>query len=174
MGMQILVWEDKHSTSYYDASTPEKLEEAARLILQVLTSDYGYIQDPGEDLSEWDLNRLDMELVNMEESEYAALPDKFRIPVEHEKKKYAKLKADLAERQEEYKTAVAVANGETVMEKFRRRDKWDDEEWAKFVEKWPEYPVHDGWMWRPVSAWSILQKRDGREYEHYNLENLVN
>lgn len=111
---RILVWEDKHSTSYYNASTPEKLEESARMILEVLTGDYGYIQDPGTELSEWDTNRLNMEFVEIDESAYIALPEALQIPIKHEKKKYAKLMADLKARQDDYKLACDLASGKVA------------------------------------------------------------
>ena len=169
---RILVWPDKHGTSYWKASTDEELQESSRKILKILTSQYGYIQDPGTEINEWQLSRLDMDLVNMPESDYASLPQKLRDPIEKEKYKYLRLIKELERDQAEYKTACALANGEVVEEKWRRRDKYDDEQWQKIVERWPDRPIRGGWMYRVVTPWDFLYSRSDYEYEGYSLEDV--
>lgn len=150
MMSKILVWRSKTGTYYYDASTPEALEWSATKILQRLVSD-GMVWNPGKLIVTWDSYIVDMTDEEMEKE----------FPVNHE---LAKVKRDKAKREREremkfyseeklmWDCVIGVLKGEPV--------KVSHEVDGMLVET-------------PITAWRILQQRNGWEYEDYSLANVL-
>jgi hypothetical protein len=169
---QILVWKAKHADYYYDASTPEKLDKAARKIIHSLVYEEQYIYEPDDDISEHTLRPIDMDFVNMTDEAVAALPEKFQEEVKTHKKRYALVVKQIEDEKAHYQRAKDFADGKVWEEPFRRQVKGREDSWEKILAKWPENPVRDGIMYAPASAWAFLQERNGGEYEHFSLESV--
>lgn len=110
--MQILVWEDKHCTNYYDASTPEQLDASARHIIEVLV-DNDYVHDPGtwEDV-DLQYSGIDFELAALDDEAVKALPtDGLRKEALRHRQSLAYRKRSHEQAVEDYNLATALAKG---------------------------------------------------------------
>lgn len=148
--MEIIVWEAKHYTNYYDASTEEAKQASAREIIRDLISG-SYIVKPE---AEPDLrySGIDFELANLTEEEIAALPvESLRDEAKKHKRKLS-LRLKQHERDiKDFDLAQKLAAGETVMYQAvnRRTNKIEE---------------------RELTPWGYVQSRSGGEYEQISLE----
>lgn len=147
---RILVWKSRTGTYYYDASTQEALEWSAKKIIQSLVSE-GMVWNPGKLIVTWDAYIVDMTDEEMERI----------FPNNHE---LAKTKRDKAKRQRERETNFY--NDEKIM--------WECIQGILHNEPVVADITIDGTVSRrPVTAWTILQQRNGWEYEHYSIANVL-
>lgn len=148
--MQIIVWEDKHVTSYYDASTTAAWDKSAIAILKDLTGEYGYL-DP-EAYKPY-ITDKDRELAGID---LEALPDNARSAVEKDVKR-ARHHIDTEERyynqakkQRQLADSYIEAGKSPVMLRGKGT-KWERE---------------------VPASWLILEERNGGEYERFSLETV--
>lgn len=140
---RVLRWRGDDSERYYDASTPELLEEAATKILRTLV-DEGWVFDPGDLKVRWD-----EKLANSTENEILALPEslqeKFRDEVDRARRTRARELQFHDLEVQMYSDIMQVLSSKKL-------------------------PVDE--RGRPLSAWDILLRRSGWEYEDYSLKTL--
>lgn len=156
--MNIIVWEDKHGTSYYDASTPENREASAREILRQLI-DQQYIYKPDD---EPDVYGIDMELVALTEDQVDALPtNSMAAEARKHRKTYAARVRENDDAKREYETIQEILAGETV---YRRWTRQTDSRDGKFKAGQR--------MKAPITAWSMVSARSDYEYEQFSEETV--
>lgn len=171
--MRILTWRNKYGTQMYSAATDEELEGAAREILAELVRD-GWIYEP----SKPDFDEAERELIRMTEDEVAALPAALRANAEKERADAARRVSQYEDELGELARAKRILAGNVEWELSRARADYDDDRWDRMVEaatsRWfgPVEVREDG-IYKKDSAWSILQERDGAEYEDYRLDSLT-
>ena len=169
---RILVWAGKYGHRYYDASTAEKLERSARAIVATLVKD-GWIYEPDE--PRFDSEELEAEALT--EAELASMPEFARERATSLRKAVKARRQASAEEREDYERATELAEGKSPLTTFRARTRHRDDEWDELVaavmEKYPD-AVHEGnVIYRPGTAWGLLQERDGAEYESYSVETVT-
>lgn len=170
--MEILSWKNKYGTKHYDASTPERLERAARAVLKELIDDgWMYAPDPPA------LSEEKQEMVGLTEEQVEALPPALRTGARLVRDAVAQAMEAYEEEAAEYDLAVRLARGESVMEARWTRSGQPDAEWAAICEdartRWPHAELREDGVYLPATAWSILQSRDGYEYEFYSLSRVI-
>lgn len=149
--MKIIVWEDKHSTKYYDASTPEAWDASAIEILRELTDEpYGYmnpeyakpfISDDDRRLAGIDLDTLPTDA----RDELSHKVTQARAHIEREERGYRRA-------QEEYALALSyIKAGKSPMMVRGKGYRG-------------EHPV--------PSSWLIVESRSGYEYENFSTETV--
>ena len=148
---RILVWKAKHGDYYFEASTDEDLEKSACKIVTQLVRE-GWAYDPGELRVSWDTNIVDVSDQDIEE-----MPEAFRETFRAERDRAQRQRARETKFHESevlmWQRMNMLVNGETPTRTIRTKD--------------------DELTEVPVTAWYILQQRNGWEYENYRLE-LVN
>lgn len=156
--MKILVWKGKHTDRYYDASTVENLEAAARsIITELLEIGYIYRPSPRQEVAS-DVQ----ELLNLTQEEVAALPEAVKTFTQEKLQRHHALMAADEAVQREWERAQAHKRGEKTGHLVMARN---DARWAKGSEqaaKKPEvfYENEEG-IFRRETAWSFLQARSG-------------
>lgn len=147
--MQIIVWEDKHTTGYYDASTTEAWDKSAIKILQDLIDQRyldpetykPYIKDKDRELAGIDLD---------------ALPDAARSAIEQDVRR-ARNYIDTEERyynhvKEQHSLALGyIEAGKSPVMLRGKGTRWEKE---------------------VPASWLILEERNGSEYERFELETV--
>lgn len=132
---RILVWRGKYDDKYFNANTPENLENSARMILRELLN-LGHVVDPGVFvLSDEEQNILDF--VNNHD-----LND---VPEEIRDEAFRKSKSILR----------------------------DEEQYAQYKDEFEKIKLIVRGVKTDVTAWSILQNRNGDEYEDYELATVI-
>lgn len=148
---RILVWKGKHGDYYFEASTDEELEKSACKIVTQLVKE-GWAYDPGELRVTWDTN-----IVDVTDEEIEEMPEAFRATFrqERDRARNARSRETRFHEQEKlmWERMNTLMRGETPTRTVRTRD-------DELVEV-------------PVTAWSILQERNGWEHEVYELEMVV-
>lgn len=153
MGLtQIIVWEDKHATSYYNASTTEAWDKSAIQILKDLTGVYGYLDpemykpyvtDKARELAGIDLD---------------ALPDAARSAME--------------------KDVLSTRRRIESEERYYKRVQKQRQLALEYIEagKSPVMLRGKGTRWEKEvpASWLILEERNGGEYEKFLLEDVYN
>lgn len=165
--MDILVWKNKYDDRYLDASTDEALELSAQSILRELLQD-GWIPKPDP----VDFDEEELEVLAMSEEQLEELPKSVRESVESEIQSLKRRQAIADEYSKEYEDAQAVLYGTAPEVCIRRKAKYSEEDWAKILKaskNWFGAVEREDGIYRKPSAWSILQSRDGAEYENYSL-----
>lgn len=148
--MQIIVWEDKHATSYYDASTTEAWDKSAIKILKDLTGEYGYL-DP-EAYKPY-ITDKDRELAGID---LDVLPDAARSAIEKDVRR-ARHHIDTEERyykhvQEQHRLALSyIEAGKSPVMLRGKGTRWENE---------------------VPASWLIIEERNGGEYERFSLETV--
>ncbi len=170
---QVLVWEHKHGRNIYDASTPESLEASARKILSTLI-DWQYLSASTEEPY---VSPNDRPLLEIAEETVSALPEPFKSQVETARKRYNESKKELQEANAEFEIANRLIAGEVIYHTARRRKKYSADDWTTIVEaaqtKWKNNPkIYDDRIETQITAWGLLQKRNGYEYEQFELESV--
>lgn len=147
--MQIIVWESKHTTSYYDASTTAAWDKSA---IQILTDliDMQYM-DP-EAYKPY-ITEKDRELASID---LEALPDNARSAVEKDVRR-ARHHIDTEERYYKH-----------IQEQRRLADSYIE------AGKSPVMLRGKGTRWEKEvpASWLILEERNGGEYEKFGLETV--
>lgn len=145
--MKILVWRCKYGENYYDASTPEALEASSLEVLRNLVKD-GYIFEPKDPMKHIEYSGIDLELARLTPEQIHALPTQsLRDEAIKHMKRFAYRYAVYYHEKHQYEVIQRLLNGETVVEK------------------------HNGKQ-RTFTAWSILQMRDGSEYENFSVADV--
>ena len=169
--MQVLSWRAKHGTYLYDASTSEKLEASARMILKELMEDgWMYRPTPPE------ANPADQEILSLTDEQVAALPERLRQEAVQIRREHALEQAQYEEEMEEWREAEAILAGTAEPELIRARADYSDEDWERILERVPQWhlaEVREDGVYRPPTAWRMLQDRSGYEYEDYRLERVI-
>lgn len=157
--MRVLVWKNKHANQYYDASTPEALDASAREILRSLIHDYQYVYGP----SEPSYFGIDLEQAALTDDQIAELPtNAMRETAASHKSAKERADKEYEDDVEEYQNALKVSRGEEVIVDhgvYRRDDprgRWKAGDRAL----------------KKLTAWDILQDRNGAEYEVFELEEV--
>ena len=176
--VKILVWTHKHGSEYYDASTPEKLEASARLVLEDLIG-ARYITAPEDPMKHIEYSGIDMELAQLDDETIDALPTQsLRDEATKHKNKLAARIRRHREDQTEWENIQKLIAGEEVYEPWtRRKPAWTDEEWQQVIEqrlaRVPGSKVIGDRVHARLSAWTIVKSRDGGEYEHFEIEDVI-
>lgn len=161
--MKVLVWKDKHCDHYYDASTDEALEKSAVKVLKQLM-EYSYIYKPEDPMDHIEYSGIDLEQAQLTDEQIAALPtDGLREEARKHKAKFAQRFKRHESEMAEYREIEKIIAGETVMSPdwVRQADSRDG-----------KHKKGDVMPGRPVTAWSILQGRNGAEYEVFEIEHV--
>lgn len=147
--MQIIVWESKHATSYYDASTTAAWDKSAIQILKDLIS----MQYLDAELYKPYITEKDRELASID---LDVLPDNARSAVE---KDVNRARKHIAAEERYYRVAK---------QQRRLADSYIE------AGKSPVMLRGKGTKWeREVPAsWLILEERSGGEYEKFGLETV--
>jgi hypothetical protein len=159
--MEILVWEDKYGTSYYDASTPEALEKSALKILRQLLNDR-YIVKPENPLEGDNLeySGIDLEQARLTLEQIEALPTEgLRKDALAHRKRLANRIRSYQNQLAEYNAIQKVLAGEEVYAR----------DWVRKADT-KQGKKGDVVKGRRITAWSLLQMRNGAEYEHFSIE----
>jgi ketosteroid isomerase-like protein len=147
--MQIIVWKDKHSNKYYDASTLEAWDASAIEILRELTDDdYGYWREYDPWVSDEDKRLAAIDLTNADPSVLAELEKKVtraKRTIERgiEEASDNKKRIELAKRYVEAGTSPTMVRGKDT--------KWE--------QKMP-------------ASWVLISNNAGGEYETIRLEDV--
>lgn len=149
--MKIIVWADKHDTSYYDATTIEAWDASSIEILKELTGPYGYIYET--DLDTIWISEKDKELI---EVDLDTLPEPARKALEKD---------------------VTAAKSRVERErKYWARQNEQRRLALEYIEagKSPIVTLGAGTRWEKQvpSAWLIIEERNGAEYEDFRLEDV--
>lgn len=147
--MQIIVWESKHTTSYYDASTTAAWDKSA---IQILTDliDMQYLD--AEAYKPY-ITEKDRELASID---LEALPDNARSAIEKDVKR-ARHHINTEERyynqaKEQRKLADSyIEAGKSPVMLRGKGTRWEKE---------------------VPASWLILEERNGGEYERFQLETV--
>jgi hypothetical protein len=142
--MKILVYYSKYGESYWDASTEEKREKSARIILSELLSS-GWIYEPDDPMDHIEYSSIDLELAQLDDETINALPtESLRSEaLRHKQNLATRIKRAEAERKD-YEDMVRVAAGEEVEDAKGRK----------------------------VTAWSLLRDYDD-EYVRFEIESVT-
>lgn len=170
--MRILTWHGKYGPISYDASTDELLEGAARKILEEMVRD-GWIYEP----TAYEPDEEDAEIIALSEEEVAALPAGLRLKAERTRAYSAERQKEHEADREQYDRAQRILAGEARWVCARRKDDVKPELYARILEaattRWfgPVEEREDG-IYKPETAWELLQERDGAEYEDFRLTSV--
>lgn len=144
--MQIVVWEDKHSTTYYDASTLEAWDWSSIEILKLLTDEtYGYWQVYEPYVSDDDKKLAETNIDGLPEDVLALIGDKVKKARKRIAREQQRYQDDL-EKIEEAKKFIAAGKSPTLVRKINNQ-------------KLP-------------AAWRLIQDYGGGEYEKITLEDV--
>ncbi len=118
--MMILVWESKHGNVYYDASTDELLDWAAKQILAQWL-DY-YIVKPDDPMKHIQYSGIDLEQANLSTEQIAALPtESMRAEAAKHKNNLARRYAQYENDLQVYADVQTILSGESVTRERARR-----------------------------------------------------
>lgn len=152
---RVLVWEAKHDTHVYDASTDEALEASALAVLRRLV-ELHWITEPQtspQDASWWTPG---FAALTDEQIDATDWPEDIRESLKKARsKKWAGWQEHLDQHEEatrQWRILAKLFAGETP---WRIRVKADESRWRS-----------------PITAWDLLQRRNGYEYETYRLVDL--
>ena len=171
--MEIIVWENKYDDKYYDASTPELKNKSALMILQELVN-VGYIIEP----SQPEFSEEDQEILEMSKDALDALPVKIKEKLLIRQKELLSMKKEFDREKEEYDEILRVLAGEKVYVKTRSKDRYSEDDWDVILkrtsQKSPdEYEIRENGIYLLRNAWWILSDRNGAEYEHFSIRNVI-
>lgn len=148
--MQIIVWEDKHGPSYYDASTTEAWDKSAIKILQELTGEYGYLD-----------------------------PEMYKPHISDKTRELASINLDIlpeAARSVMEQDVLRARRGIESDERYYNLVKKQRELALSFIEAGKSQVMIRGkgtrWEKEVPASWLILEERNGGEYERFQLEDV--
>lgn len=156
---RVLTWQHKHGRELYAADTDEQLEKSARKVLKTLL-DWGYIYEPDVE-PDFRYQDIDFELVALSDEQVNALPtESLRECARRHKKKHANVIREHERELARYEEAVKVAAGEEV---------WITDRGVRRT------GPNAGEYFPPmqVTAWRILESRNGAEYEIFDIEHIT-